>query len=272
MSFVRVTADARFDALADHYRQRTEFFPLIMAVLTRSQRGTVYANRMSNPEVFFVEHKFGFSQLCGEPNPEFTDALAKHLFVVQDFESPKIRCYAPHTATYLCQFAGQCARSQRMQFRLGSTDSPSQPRGDCESVAVDNSNVDEINEVMGLQLFDRFWESRDEFLERGFGTVVTHQGRPVSLCYAAAIGDGVAEIDVATVASARMLGFGKVAVSGFLRQCRTRNLIPNWDCFTNNSGSMRLAASLGFVPHMGPYDFYTISKAQGAMECPTLTI
>lgn len=261
MSFLKVLDAAERSRLVKRYQGEEYVFPLIMSVLSGRQEGVVYANKPESPEVFFVEHKFGFSQICGELDTCFAEALADYLFVRQDFAPGKIRCYAPGRADYFTQGSELCERSSRARFRLvGSIPDEAEPP-DADCVEIHSGNFDEINARFGIDLSNRFWRSREDFLAHAFGAAVLCRGEVASICYSAAIADGVAEIDVATIDSARRRGLGKIAVSAFVHQCEARGVTPNWDCFTNNSGSVRLAASVGFAMHGSAYDFFTIPKA-----------
>jgi hypothetical protein len=261
MSFQRLSAHAVLrDQLVHSYRRRERLFPLIMAVLLNQQQGEVYTDGAAEPEAYFIEHRFGFSQLCGAPGPSFAEALAEHLFVAQDFPCAKIRCYCPDHGAFFLPFALRCQHSQRAQLRRPASTPlpPDHTRGAC--VAIDRTTADEVNEQLGLDLFCRFWGSGADFFRHAFGFAVRHAGRVVSACYSAAITEGIAEIDVATAGSARRQGFGRMAAAAFVRECQARGLTPSWDCFTNNPGSLGLAASLGFLPHGEPYDFVTIPR------------
>jgi len=89
---------------------------------------------------------------------------------------------------------------------------------------------------------------------------VMHRGEPASICYAAAAADGQVEIDVLTRPQHQRLGLGKLAVSRFVRRCLERDLTPVWDCFANNTASVQLSRSTGFVPRSAPYPFFTIGR------------
>jgi predicted GNAT family acetyltransferase len=80
----------------------------------------------------------------------------------------------------------------------------------------------------------------------------------VSLCYAAAVADGLAEVDVATDPEFRERGLAGVVTRQFIRECLSRGVAPTWDCFEYNAGSMKLARKIGFV-EMRRYPFYSFN-------------
>jgi RimJ/RimL family protein N-acetyltransferase len=109
---------------------------------------------------------------------------------------------------------------------------------------------------LGLGITSRFWASAADFEANGFGACVLEGGRVAAVCYAAAVVDGLAEVDVATRPDAQGRGLAFAAAQAFVRECRARGVAPTWDCFAENAASMRLAAKLGFVPAR-TYPFYT---------------
>ena len=106
-----------------------------------------------------------------------------------------------------------------------------------------------INDVcfFNLGITEKFWNSKKDFLDNGFGFIVLNNlNKPVSICYAACIANNEAEIDVATLNDFQQKGLAKVAVSAFVEHCVNNKIGANWDCFEDNTGSLRTALSLNF--------------------------
>jgi hypothetical protein len=106
----------------------------------------------------------------------------------------------------------------------------------------------------------RFWRNPADFLLYAHARVVWYEQSPVAICYAAAVANHQAEVDVMTHPDFRQRGFAHMAVSDFINKCRTVALHPVWDCFTNNLGSMNLSRTSGFVAERSIYAFYTIAR------------
>ncbi len=54
--------------------------------------------------------------------------------------------------------------------------------------------------VFDLDIANKFWSSKEDFLNNGFGFFIcTENKEPVSICYTACVANNEAEIDVATV-------------------------------------------------------------------------
>jgi RimJ/RimL family protein N-acetyltransferase len=111
-----------------------------------------------------------------------------------------------------------------------------------------------------LQLDGRFWNSKNDFLDYGYGIIVyNRKAVPVSLCYAACVVDNIAEIDIATLPEFRGKGYATLAAREFLRLSQSKSIQANWDCFVDNTFSLRIAQKLNFK-EMGEYNFLSIYR------------
>lgn len=248
------------------YRATEARFPLIGAVLQNQQDGVVHVDDASRPSCAYVEHAFGFAQVLGRPTAEFESALERYLLVDKSFAAPKVRLYTPWLPGFLEDRRYDSLRSLRQRFTLdaesiqtaASASADECPGSDRQVAEVDNSNVAAIEQAFGVTR--RFWRSAPDFVRGAQAIVVMHGAEPASLCYAAAEADGQVEIDVVTNPQHQRLGLGKLAVSRFVRRCLQRDLEPVWDCFVNNTASVRLCRSIGFAPRAEPYTFFTIGR------------
>jgi GNAT superfamily N-acetyltransferase len=237
---------------------------LIGAVLLDEQNGEVYADHPAAPRQVYVEHGFGFAHIFGDTNPELEVALRKFLLLDKQFTATKVRLYTTDVPLFLRGPECDLLRSERQRFVLD----PASPRylESCRQIstskiattAVTPGNVGEIEDHFGV--VGRFWRSPEEFVVKSFGHVAWIDGKPAAICYAAAVFSGHAEVDVLTLPEYRRMGLGKYVVTLFSRNCLDHGLQPVWDCFTNNSGSMALSQSAGFVSHGLPYEFFTLTR------------
>jgi GNAT superfamily N-acetyltransferase len=250
---------AQYAAVFDLYRAQSAFFPLIGAVLQKRQDGVVYANVAGQPRQFYVEHTFGFAQVFGVPDGAFEDGLWRHLMVDKRFAAAKVRLYAPYCPIFLAGKESGALKSQRQRYVPGKTvHTPPEDSAHLSCVEISESNFDGMESAFGIA--SRFWRTREDFIAGALGCLVLIEGKPAALCYAAAVADDRAEIDVFTLPAYRQKGAGRLAVSHFITRCAAHSVQPLWDCFTNNAGSVNLCLSAGFVPGGPPYPFFTISK------------
>lgn len=244
------------------YRSRDAFFPLIGAVLTGEQDGSVFGDSPRAPTTVYVEHAFGFAQVFGSPNPAFEAKLKHYWLHDQGFAATKIRLYTPRVPDFLDAPNPDVARSERQRFIFDDTSphwskhTPS--RTSCQITGATSSNLASIDEALGV--VRRFWRSGEDFIAGANAVVAWLDNTPVAICYAAAVSDRQAEIDVVTLPQYRRAGFGEAVVRSFIGQCQERGIAPVWDCFTNNAGSLGLCHSCGFVPGRPAYPFFTINK------------
>ena len=252
-----VALDARdFAAALPLYRDAPARFPLIGSVLLGEQGGTVHVDDRAQPQQAFVMHAFGFAQLLGKSSPHFEAQLERHLLVDNAFATPKVRLYTPTLPRFLEDERYLGLRSLRQRFTI-ARDSVS-AETTAEVVPVEAANFARFEDAFGIAR--RFWRSRQDFIRRAHAVVALHGGEPASICYAAAVADGEAEIDVLTRPQFQRLGLGKSVVTAFVCGCFERGVTPLWDCFENNAGSMQLSRSVGFKPRGPAYPFYTISR------------
>ncbi|CAN5569183.1 hypothetical protein BH10BDE1_BH10BDE1_35260 [soil metagenome] len=256
--------NSAYGPVSDLYRSAASpetFFPLIGAVISNEQDGSVYVDNIDSPRQAYVEHHFGFAQIFGASEGGFESRLEKYLFkeVIADSDAKKIRLYGTFEPEFLLAHPSHEIRSERQRFRLDPhhifEDFRFSP--ELEIAPASLSNIDAIDSKFGV--VKRFWRNSDDFIEQAHAVVLSSHDELVAICYSAANSKGTTEIDVVTDERFRKRGFGKVVVSAYIKGCRAASLEPGWDCFTNNLGSMRLCESVGFKPFGSAYRFYTIN-------------
>jgi GNAT superfamily N-acetyltransferase len=243
------------------YRGHKVFFPLIAAVLAGEQEGVVYADRTGNPAQVYVQHAFGFAQIFGEGVPEFEESMRRYLLVDKAFSCPKVRLYTPRCPEFLAAPDLASMRSWRQRFRhdrASRPDSLAPQSNGLDLVYADARHVATIDAAFGV--VRRFWRTASDFAAKSGAVLALVNGEAAALCYAAAIVDGKAEIDVMTLPAYRQLGLGKIVVAAFNERAIASDVLPLWDCFTNNAASMSLCRASGFIPTGDPYPFFTINR------------
>jgi hypothetical protein len=246
------------------YLGHEAYFPLIAAVLLGEQDGVVHVDRSDHPTQVHVEHSFGFSQVFGKTIPAFEQALQRHLLVDKAFSCEKVRLYTPHCPDFLRASECDGLRSWRQHYQLDITRTCIEAGASEELmkglalVHVDADHVDLIERAFGV--IGRFWRTSGDFVRKSNAVLALVNGQPGALCYAAAVAGGKAEIDVMTLPAYRKMALAKAAVRVFNQRCLAQNVRPLWDCFTNNTASMALGQSAGFVPLGKAYPFFTINR------------
>lgn len=240
------------------YLRHCAHFPLIAAVLAGAQDGRVFADKAETPTQVYVEHAFGFAQIFGARAPAFEQALRRYLLIDRTFCCAKVRLYTPHRPDFLLDSACDNFCSWRQRFELAApSDLP--PVLGAKIVHAESSHLDAIDQNFGV--LRRFWRGADDFLQKANAVLALVDDRPAALCYAAALADGRAEIDVLTLPAYQRQGLARAVVDAFSHRCLSQNVAPVWDCFTNNAGSMALCRAAGFVAVGEPYPFYTLNRS-----------
>ena len=245
------------DKAKNPYEEHCSFFPLVAAVLEGKQDGRVFSDREKEPKAYYVEHCFGNAQIFGNPSSSFLASLYDYLVVNKSFKVNKVRLYTPHEPTFLSGPAFDNIKSQRQRFSISN---PSSIFGtkflNFTIRLLKLSDLPLLSEE--LISATRFWRTEKDFCENSHAVIACLGLQPVAICYSAATVKNRAEIDVCTLTKFRRLGLGKAVVTAFVQNCSQIGVIPLWDCFTNNLGSMALAKACGFKPRGAPYSLYTI--------------
>lgn len=224
-------------------------FPLIAAVLNGSQRGKIFADDAGNPKIIFVLTHSGFSQCFLLQDGALSESFIRFLS-----ESAEIPSYfhiydSRETFAVSLQEIGLVVKlRERQQLRFLAKDfikpdalAPGYKPADCAQVAFNQFDS------FKLDLESRFWSSASDFINNGCGKCILNSADlPVSICYSACIADGISEIDVLTLPEYRGKGFGRIATQISINALISKNLQANWDCFSGNIASLKIAKRIGF--------------------------
>jgi hypothetical protein len=110
---------------------------------------------------------------------------------------------------------------------------------------IDKNSINKICEGLKNSIMD-FWVTKENFLNNGFGYYIEYETKIIGLIISAGIYDDEVEIDIIVDNHYQRQGLGKLLSIIFIRDCLKRNIIPKWDCYKYNDGSVKLAESLGF--------------------------
>jgi GNAT superfamily N-acetyltransferase len=255
-----------FHAALPLYREAGACFPLILAVLEGSQRGQVFADRRDAPRAAFVVNNFGFALLLDPEGGGTLDPALAGLLREGDALRPSyLLWYAPPARWRRGLDAlapAPARRRERVRMKFVGAGADSSGEGESCPPGFELRRMDDEllprADKFGLHLGSRFWSSDAQFIEHGMGVCLVKDGEIASLCYAAAVAGGLAEVDVVTDERFRGGGLATFAARRFVEECRVRGLTPAWDCFTYNAGSLKLAEKIGFV-RGDEYLFYSFN-------------
>lgn len=258
--FQPVSKDAYGDLFQAYIENADVFFPLIGNVLDGKQSGHVFTSAKNS---YFIIHKFGFAQFFAPHKhtdiyDNFIETLTDKAEIKNLGLNTKLRIYCPDkNGSHIIKSAMQpeIQTSERMQMRLYS--SVRVPNKQSTSHLINAKNINTVISHCPVNLDSRFWNNAKDFLNYGLGYYIKTNDHPAGLCYSAALSHNIAEIDIFISENHRKNGLGETLGHDFIARCQKQDIIPNWDCFTNNIASCSLAVKLGFKAQR-VYDFYTI--------------
>jgi len=225
-------------------------FPLINAVIANDQDGKIFNINGS----FFILHKSEFSYFKSSSNLDSYDTILNFLTQTEDIPGYFHVYDPPKKLVDACIKNSAVNIKLRNRIQLRTMPKEALPTSEIlQDFYIDRISEENFNllEVFDLNLSHKFWRSKEDFLSNGFGFCsFTAMGQPTSVCYTACIAKSVAEIDIATLPNYRQKGLAKLVTSAFLKHCNENGIIANWDCFEDNTASLKTALNIGFEKTM----------------------
>lgn len=234
--------------------EQLKSFPIIAAVLERSQSGSIFVDSISQPELIFIISKSAFGYLFTPPHKtDYADIV--HFFVHELAIPNYFHLYdAPvRLNQYLSsqqESTGYKVRKRKQMRYMSEKIDPEvfKPGLPLTPHEIKITDLDSLSRL-GLDLEHKFWNSGEHFISNGFGIYLeaSEGSKPISICYAACVANGFAEVDILTDPEFLNNGLGKYSSALFVQLCLTRRITPNWDCFEDNKASFQTAKKLGFA-------------------------
>ncbi|WP_138754111.1 GNAT family N-acetyltransferase [Paenibacillus sinopodophylli] len=228
-----------------------------LSVIEQTQKGKIFVNRILDPSAALITSCGGFYCVVGNASYHtFNDAIANFL---NDKEN-HIGFYALAMFTEEWERALQkyqlihANKIKRTYFRLNDQKF-TEMSIDISLKIDDGLHYEALNEHISNQYREDFytyyklvWDSNEHFNVRGIGHFITKDNQIISVCSSPYVGGGFAEIDIITVEEYTRKGLATKVAALFINDCRSKNLIPNWSCHSDNQASLSLASKLGFEP------------------------
>lgn len=227
--------------------------------------GKAWVDELENPSVAQVMLGI-FVFYAGDVNSEAAEELIcnlpEHILVIVDTDDWKKRIETIHE--------GRIEKFDRFEFEKKPEHLDSKhlqdylsrlPKG-YELKRMDESLVNEDSlQELSPELIGQF-NSPQDFLTRGLGFCIVHNGQVVSGASSYSIYDNGIEIEVATDRDHRKKGLATIVSSALILDCLDKGIYPSWDAA--NPESLNLGKKLGYVLKQS-YDTYYINyeKAKG---------
>lgn len=220
--------------------------------------GTAWVDDLENPKVAqLVVGVFIF--YAGDPNTKGAEELLYNLkedsLVIVDTDEWKNRIETIHK--------GSIEKFQRYAFKrdvkyldynyIKSFLNTLPEEYELKKVDLDLANSKSFQELS--EDFTSQFESIEDYINKGVGYCILHNGQVVCGASSYSIYDNGIEIEIDTHPNYRRKGLATIAASALILHCLDRGIYPNWDAA--NLKSVNLAQKLGYVLE-ADYDTYYI--------------
>jgi len=230
-----------------------------VAAVVEGGMGRVFTDAQEEPRVALAVLDFHF--LAGDPL--HADAL-----LLFELLQPGAVVIAPTPAwqhLVAATYPGTLTVYRREAFQAEQFDID-QLRGFCQALPsgfeLRRVRLEEVTQFatdLDPALIHNF-RSHEEFITRGVGVGILHQGRFVSGVSSAAVGGGKFEIEIQTHRQFRRCGLARAVAAALILYCVEHGIEPCWDAANEPSGA--LARQLGFHS-TGKYDVYRLKQPEG---------
>lgn len=222
--------------------------PLASAVLEGHHEGAVFVDDLDRPATALICPISGFFFVVGTPDAARIASFLPEAFALYPLRKRNL------VATSRAWREGLDPLLEDKLPRTGFEFQPAQVAGWGEpelppGVLIEPLEARHVEHWGDLDnwLFEIFGGA-ENFLAKGFASVAAHEGRPVSLAAACAIGGGEAEIELVTHPDYRGKGLATHVARALVRQCLERGIAPAWSCASANAASIAVALKAGFTP------------------------
>ena len=254
------------------YSNQSYFFPIINSVLEGKQKGKVLVDNTDNPSLFLIISNSGYSQFLRISNEvdsyqsivrflnefEQFDELPKKLWIynIPDLTHNYFQVGGKHSSNNITENSKiNITERTRYYFYFGGITLEKNEL--MSSFSLDN--IQNVTQELNLNILDKFYVSYEDAVINSFGVFLSDGNQVITTCYAAAVSNNFAEIDIVTNEKFRKMGFAKLIANHFIERCVSVGVVPVWDCYSNNLASMNTALALGFK-EMYRYKCLIISK------------
>lgn len=229
-----------------------------LSIVEGIQKGEVFVDDDEAPDVALIWHYCGFANIAGNYDGEFVAEVMNMMLNPPDAHSGRMALQAENDPALrdMIMKTPMVAAYERYIFEFaGEKDGILHTAGsDLKPITPENYDL-----MKGRIIPTFSWESKEAFLEKGFGYCLIEDGQMAACAFASGVSNDYVDIGVETAEEYRGKGYGKIVSAAMVRETLRRGKTPVWDCDTRNEASMRLACSVGFKI-VGTHPWYTCEK------------
>ena len=216
-----------------------------LSVMDGVQSGGLFVDDADEPRKLLFWHRCGFAMLAGNVDDAFASEALDMMREPSEEFSSRMALQAPDDAPYESVFLSDSRVTRYVRYVLEFTGNvnPLRPDSGTRVVPIDRDNYDLFN---GRIVPSFSWDSREAFLEKGFGLLLMHRSEVLAGAFSSALSRECCDIGIETMEPHRGHGYAKTIAAAMVLETLKRGLIPVWDCDTRNIGSLKTAQSCGF--------------------------
>ncbi|MCP4709616.1 MAG: GNAT family N-acetyltransferase [Planctomycetes bacterium] len=258
----------------DNLLQNENYDVEVKSVIRGNNPGRVFVDDPENPQtaMIWANGIEGFYLIGQEKNPKFNNHLDQYiervirpLAIESGLDWFEVSGNNPTWAIEIPKIFQnrQLTKSYQSVYRIKDLNSVPVSINSPETgfqvlrlnrVIFDSDKIENIDFLVSKILL--FWDSIDNFLDKGFGFYILANNLIVSLCFSAFVADNIQAIDIETQPEYRRKGLGRQVALKYMDYCRRQRLLPHWDCMKENIASALLAESIGFSKYFDYALFY----------------
>lgn len=216
-----------------------------MSIAEGFQEGDIYTDCIEQPSFALYWHVSGFAYLTGRPNEEYLEEIYK-LMKNEDGTNPRrlVLELKDEVVSAYFQKKENVEEQPRYRFRLQEKDTFEGvlPKG----YEIKEVDAELLSKISGYVVPSSFWESDEEFLEKGKGYCIMYGDEVVSVAFSAAVSSEQVDVGIETAEAHRRKGLAAIAAKKMVEYVKSIHKEPVWDCNVANEGSRRTAEKVGF--------------------------
>lgn len=249
------------------------------AVVEHCVSGKIYVDDCDNPSTYYVVHPYGMSLLFGDWNNEkFNNSFREYSLNVNRIRGKYewMQAFPDDWDIVLHELYKGCLIKSsdnienrengiiELNTRINFKFNPARylefkKKNKASDIKIVRTDKQIFRDMKGSVVPLFFWDSADNFAEKGVGFSLFHENKLASTAYSAFIDDNKLELGIETVEEYRGRGFAQYACSALIDYCIEKNLEPIWACRLENNSSYRLAQKIGFEPLL-EIPYYRLAK------------
>nr|WP_241674782.1 GNAT family N-acetyltransferase [Paenibacillus luteus] len=231
----------------------------MQSVLECNSLGWVFSDRVESPKTALVWCKGmnGFYLIGDESNDDFTGKLDDFITTsitpkMKELGMNEFEVSGHHDKWNLHSLFASRELNPWDQMVYVSSDSEShneEPSNGFQAVKLGSQewrSQEFLNSEFVYAHINQFWETHEDFYEKGYGYVAIKDFEIIGVCYSSFVTKKVHAIGIETLPQHHKRGVGTCLASLVAKDIAQNGYSSYWDCSQSNEASRKLALRLGF--------------------------